>query len=344
MMDPRVRHYVARAEAFSRLSVEEEAHLCDRWFRRHDQRARTKLIEANLFHVTRLAMRFRHYGFPIEELIAEGNVGLVYALEKFEPKRGHRFFTYAAWWVRAHVWAFVVNNLNIVGGGRLRSGEYFELRKALRAERAGGDNGLAERVAKRLGWTVEKVETLTPLVSRTDLSLDVAGFEDSQETIANWLPFCGPGPDELAEQADEEERNRAAVREALGTLDARERVAAETRLMVEHEDRERLDRLGARWGVTRQRAMQIDGRARRKLRDALRGDHGPQGLATGPRIAQRTNPCHERRGAPAVSATETPCHAATQELAVTYQTIIPDQLTRNPERMGRGMGAERRAF
>jgi len=157
-------------------------------------------------------------------------------------------------------------------------------------------------------------------------------------------PFEGPGPEDLAEQNEAAERNRAAGREALRCLDALERVAAETRLMVDHEDRVRLDVLGARWGVTRQRAMQIDGRARGKLRSALRRRAGSVGPCD-PDVALRSDPCIlPHRGAPAVVATEAPCQAANSELTVTDQTIIPDRQPRNGERMGRDFGRERPAF
>ncbi len=115
--------YLTRVRSYPVLSREEEQVLVARWLGQQEPAARERLLAAHLRYVVAIALRYRRYGVPIEELVSEGNFGLVHALGKFEPARGTRFVTYAAYWIRAYVLNHVIRSWSLVGvgSGALRS-------------------------------------------------------------------------------------------------------------------------------------------------------------------------------------------------------------------------------
>src|SRR6187402_2734452 len=137
-----VAFYMAEAKRAPRLEREQEMALALRWKHQGDRAAGDTLARANLRHVVAVAMKYRRYGVPVSELIAEGNFGVVHALGKFDPERGIRFVTYAAHWVRAYILDHVIKSWSMVGGGSgpLRSKMFFKLRR----ERAMVSNLLGE--------------------------------------------------------------------------------------------------------------------------------------------------------------------------------------------------------
>jgi RNA polymerase sigma-32 factor len=131
--DPTISRYIAMVQAFPQLSREEEMDLAKAWSERGDEEAADKLVRAHLRYVVAIALKYRRYGVPLSELIAEGNFGVVHALKKFQPDRGNRFVTYAAYWIRAYVLNYVIRSWSLVGAGSgaLRSKMFFRLRRRL---------------------------------------------------------------------------------------------------------------------------------------------------------------------------------------------------------------------
>jgi len=123
--------YLNRVRSYPVLSREEEFELVTRWIATKDPAARERLLAAHLRYVVAIALRYRRYSVPVEELVSEGNFGLVHALGKFEPGRGTRFVTYAAYWIRAYVLNHVIRSWRLVGvgSGALRSKMFFRLRR-----------------------------------------------------------------------------------------------------------------------------------------------------------------------------------------------------------------------
>src|SRR6187399_3510476 len=123
--------YLNRVRSYPVLNREEEQVLVASWLEGNDTSARERLLAAHLRYVVAIALRYRRYGVPIEELVSEGNFGLVHALGKFEPSRGTRFVTYAAYWIRAYVLNHVIRSWSLVGvgSGALRSKMFFRLRR-----------------------------------------------------------------------------------------------------------------------------------------------------------------------------------------------------------------------
>jgi RNA polymerase sigma-32 factor len=221
------------------------------------------------------AVRYRRYGVDLGELVSEGNVGLVHALNKFEPDRGYRFVTYAAYWIRAYILNYIIRNWSLVGGGSgaLRSKMFFKLRRE-RAKLAGlvGDSETAEAMlAEQLGLPQSQVSAMLRRLELRDMSLDAKVFDDGPTTLGDTLTSEGPSQEEEVASKEVREAVKERVKLALEVLDPRERYIVESRLLSDPEDQASLADLGRKLGVSRERARQLEVRAKRKLKSELDG-------------------------------------------------------------------------
>jgi RNA polymerase sigma-32 factor len=115
--DSPLSRYVTTARSYRKLDHDEELELWRRWHENADEQAIDTLVRANLRHVVAIALKYRRYGLPIAELIAEGNFGVAHALTKFAPERGTRFVTYAVYWIRAFILTYIISSWSLVGAG-----------------------------------------------------------------------------------------------------------------------------------------------------------------------------------------------------------------------------------
>jgi len=266
-----------------------ELELARRFKATGDMQARERLIRSHLRYVVAIALKYRRYRAPLSELIAEGNYGLLHALDKFEPERGNRFITYAAYWVRAYMLGAAIRSSSMVGsGGALRSKLFFKLRRErIRARNLLGEGEAADAMlAERLNLPPETVERLLRQLEATDVALDRPVGGTSDVMLIDTLAATEPSQEELAVGHETGKHARLAVREALHKLDERERYIVEHRLMADPEDEISLAELGRRFGVSRERARQLEMRVKRKLRSRLR-EHQPDNdvTAAGPERA-----------------------------------------------------------
>jgi RNA polymerase sigma-32 factor len=243
-----------------------------RWKEHRDRAAGDALARANLRHVVAVAMKYRRYGVPVSELIAEGNFGVVHALGKFEPERGIRFVTYAAHWVRAYILDHVIKSWSMVGGGSgpLRSRLFFRLRRErVRAVNLMGEGEAADRmVAERVGVTPDELRKMVHRLEARDVSLDVKVIDDSPVRLVDLLP----APDDQERSLFEQQVGgsmQLAVSRAVSELDPRERYIAEHRLMADPTEELSLAEIGRSLGVSRERARQLEARTKRKLRSRI---------------------------------------------------------------------------
>lgn len=271
--DPALSHYIRSVQATPQLSREAELELARRYVATRDSKARDQLVAAHLRYVVAIALKYRRYGLPIAELIAEGNLGVLHALDKFEPERGLRFVTYAAYWIRAYVLNYIIRSWSLVGvgSGALRSKMFFKLRRErVRVHNLLGEGPEADAaLAARLNVAPEKLTAMMRRIEVRDLSLDGKVYEDAGTTLVDTLV----SPDPNQEQRLVADRSRQfvthAVREAIGVLDDRERYIVQNRLMADPETQLSLAEIGRRLGVSRERARQIESRAKKKLRNRL---------------------------------------------------------------------------
>lgn len=266
----------AHVHRHPRYEREEEAALIAR-AQAGDARAANQVAAAHLRDVVFVAHRYRSYGAPLDELVAEGSLGLLRALQKFDPSHGARFKTYAVYWIRAYVATYVLRSRSLVTNrtGVLRSRSFFRLRRErARLESLHGPGAdTARLLAERLSVTEAQLEGMLARADARDLSLDVPLSADTSMTLGDQLTG-GEDPEHACAAAQIRERLEAALADALPTLDPRERFIAEVRLLSDGEEELSLAEIGRRLGVSRERARQLETRARKKLETALSARHG----------------------------------------------------------------------
>jgi RNA polymerase sigma-32 factor len=250
--------YRASLAGIRPLTPEVERELAQRW-KRGDRAAGDQLVAASLPFVITIAQEYRHWGVPLEDLIQQGNLGLLKGALRFEPERACRLVTYAVYWIRAEIREYVVRGYRIVrvGGSKAE-------RRALRAFRTSHESDPA-RLAAVSGMSTERVARLLPLLERRDTSLDAA--TDDESPALDRLRDPGPSPEELTAEDDERAHARARIDRAMTSLNPRERWIIERRVLAEQEST--LESLGTELGISKERVRQIEARALDKLRGAL---------------------------------------------------------------------------
>lgn len=269
--EPGLRAYVSRVEREPVLSRDEELDLARR-YRNGDRAAGDALVRSHLRSVVRLARRFGGYGIHLSELIGEGTVGLLEALRRFEPDRGLRFLTYARYWIRAYMLAYVLKHWSIVdlGTTALQSKLFFRLQgeHARLTSELGEEDDVAGRLADAFGTSPDVVRSsLTRLASR-DFSLDAPLLRDGVTTFLDTLKDEGASQEDRVASLELAELVHAAVRRAWPDLDERERLIVRERLLPGSEPAS-LARLGEKLGVTRERVRQIESGVKEQLREQL---------------------------------------------------------------------------
>jgi RNA polymerase sigma-32 factor len=268
--DPELSRYIDSVRKVPTLDRETEHDFAVRVLA-GDQAAVDALVRANLRYVVAVALQYRRYGVKIADLIAEGNVGLLVAARKFDPERGVRFVTYAGYWIRAYVLDAVVRSTSMVGGGTgpLRSKLFFRLRR----ERARVHNLVADPserlrvLAERFDVTPERMQEMMRRLDARDVSLDTTVFDDSETTLVDTLVSPGESQEENLARARQKSALQEATDQALAQLDQRERYIIERRVMGDAEMS--LAAIGRQLGVSRERARQLEARAKKKLRKSL---------------------------------------------------------------------------
>ncbi len=251
------------------LSVQDEQRLARLYRESGDARAAHALVTANLRFVVKVAAGYRGYGLRLADLIQEGNLGLLRAVTKFDPDQGIRLITYASWWIRAYIQSYILQSWSVVKVGTTQAQRrlFFSLSRTRRElSRQGDDEDLDDRVARRLRVRPEEVEEASRRIEGRDTSLD-APSPDGTTTVLDHCESGGDLQDERLEHAREAARVKESVAKALALLDDRERTIVEERFMS--DDPASLQDLGDRLGFSRERARQLEIRARGKLRAAL---------------------------------------------------------------------------
>jgi RNA polymerase sigma-32 factor len=268
--DSAVSRYLSAIQQFPRLTRERETELFNRWYNERDEQAKDELIQSNLRYVVAIALKYRRYGLPLSDLLAEGSIGIMHALSKFEPEREFRFVTYSAYWIRACILTHIIRSWSMVGGGSgaLRSKMFFKLRREkVRITNLVGEGEIADQMlAERFNLPKEQVVAMMLRLEKRDVSLDVPVYENGLATLVDTLPSTEASQEDLYSESQGQHRTESVVHVALESLDRRERFIVEHRLMVDAEQEKSLAELGRILGVSRERARQLEVRAKRKLK------------------------------------------------------------------------------
>jgi RNA polymerase primary sigma factor len=255
--------YLSEISRIPLLSRQEEGALARR-ARAGDEAAKARLTEANLRLVVQVARRYLNRGLPLPDLIEEGNLGLMRAVEKFEPERGTRFSTYATWWIRHAVVRALANQARMI---RLPVhveallGRYAKEHARLTQEL--GRAPTADEIASALQTTVEQVRELEE-IRQPPVSLDVPVRDDAtlRDLVADPAPEPGAAIGNLL-------RSRSDLLTVLDDLPANERTVLRRRFGLEGDSPETLEAIGRRLSISRERVRQIEANALRKLRGLL---------------------------------------------------------------------------
>ena len=290
--DDHLARFMDEARKFPLLTADQEREYTNRWREEADQAALTLLIGSHLRLVIKMAMRNRGYGLSVADLIAEGNVGLMQAVERFDPDRGFRFSTYAMWWIRAAIQEFILRNWSLVRIGTTGAQKklFFNLRRlksSLNAYEEGDlSPNIAATIAAELDVSEHEVVEMNRRLTGGESSLNILVGEDGDTSLQDLLQDDGPNQETVFGEAEEIRKRWALVEKALERLTPREQQILNDRKLGEKP--KTLEELGEIFGVSRERIRQIEVKALNKLtksvhtvaeRRGLLGDSGWESAA-----------------------------------------------------------------
>jgi len=271
--DPHTRRYVRASMAEELLDAETETRLATAWRDSGDERSLHRLIAAYGRLAISLAGRFRRYDVPYDDLIQQGNLGLMRAAEKFDPENGARFSTYAAWWIRASMQDYVMRNWSMVRTATNANQKklFFHLRRSLQRETSvpTSDEPVSRRIARDLQVPEDQVVAMMGRMAGPDLSLDAPQSGEAEgrawvETIED----DAPGTETTVLAGIETTQRRRALYRSVADLPPRERRIVAARHLA--EEPATLAELGAEMGISKERVRQLEERALGRLTKALR--------------------------------------------------------------------------
>ena len=251
--------YLAEINRFPLISKDEEYRLAVRWCEKNDVTAAQMLVTSNLKFVVKIALEYRNYGLNIKDLIQEGNIGLMHAVKKFNPYKGYRLITYAAWWIRSFIQEYILKTSGLVKRSTKALKRKLFYRTPAPRGREPGDPNLS---------------TSAPLaeaeLNTNDLSLDTP-VDDNLKNCGRTYMERFPSPAASQEEALAEKEQHALVKKdvasALSLLNSKERFVIEKRILGENQDS--LEAIGSELGLTRERVRQIESSALKKLKNSL---------------------------------------------------------------------------
>jgi RNA polymerase sigma-32 factor len=266
--------YLEEIRRFPMLEPEEEFILAKRWQEQGDTEAAHRLVTSHLRLVAKIAMGYRGYGLPLNEIISEGNVGLMQAVKRFDPDRGFRLATYAMWWIRAAIQEYILHSWSLVKMGTTAAQKklFFNLRKLKGQMQAIDEGDLApetvKAIAERLDVTETEVVEMNRRLEGGDRSLNVPLRVDSETDWQDWLIDETASQETQVVEADEFDHRMSLLHRAMGVLNERERhILTERRLKDEPTT---LEELSGAYGISRERVRQIEVRAFEKLQRAIK--------------------------------------------------------------------------
>lgn len=267
--------YLQNIKKYPILEQEEEFALAEQYRKTHNQKLALKLITAHLRLVVKVATHYRGYGLPLSELISEGNIGLLYAIEKFEPSKGFRFSTYALWWIKASIQKYILNSWSLVKLGTTAAQKklFFNLRKIKNKLHLTDDREMSPEVlshiANTLDVSTQDVADMNIRLKAHDGSLNTV-IDASTESNTEWLEFISDNKPNQEENFAHQETltyRRKLFTQALGVLNSREKDILFKRRLTENIAT--LDDLSQTYHISKERVRQIELNSIRKITRAV---------------------------------------------------------------------------
>ena len=272
--DSGLARYLQEIRRFPMLEPGEEFMLAKSWREHNDSKAAHRLVTSHLRLVAKIAMGYRGYGLPINEVISEGNVGLMQAVKRFEPDRGFRLATYAMWWIKASIQEFILRSWSLVKMGTTASQKklFFNLRKVKGQIEALEEGDLrpdqVATIATKLGVPEEDVISMNRRLGG-DASLNAPVRTDAEGSgeWQDWLVDDADNQETILVEHEEKTQRNAMLQSAMASLNDRERRVFEARRLV--DEPVTLEDLSQEFGVSRERIRQIEVRAFEKVQKAV---------------------------------------------------------------------------
>jgi len=262
--------YLKEIARFPMLEPDEEYALAKRVQDENDQDAAFKLVSSHLRLVVKIAMDFqRRWMQNALDLIQEGNVGLLKAVTKFDPEKGIKFSYYAAFWVKAYILKYIMDNWRMVKVGTTQTQRklFYNLNKERQRLQAMGFDPTTEALSKSLGVSESEIEEMDQRLSKNDMSLNTPLGEDSDATKMDFLPSLGPGVEDTIASDQIVGLLLENIKSIRPTLNEKEIAILDDRLLS--EDPITLREIGENFGVTRERVRQIEARLLSKIREHM---------------------------------------------------------------------------
>jgi len=260
--------YLAQIKKFPMLDAEEEYMLAKNWKNTGNLKSAEKLVTSHLRLVAKIAMGYKGYGLPVNEMISEGNVGLMQAVKKFKPEKGFRLATYAMWWIKASIQEYILRSWSLVKIGTTTAQKklFFNLKKiknqiAPRSEGDLKDEHVAE-IADKLDVSKDEVVSMNRRLSGKELSLNSPIGEDGDEW-QDWLPDKELDHDLKFAQKEEMEQRKDLLIDSVKILNDREKEILYSRRL--NDEPITLEELSKKYKISRERIRQIENKAFEKL-------------------------------------------------------------------------------
>jgi len=273
--DVTLSNYLNEIKKFPMLSAEEEYTLATRLRIHGDTDAAHQLVTSHLRLVAKLAMGYKGYGLPITDIMSEGNVGLMQAVQKFDPEKGFRLATYALWWVKAAMQEYILRSWSLVkiGTTAVQKKLFFNLRRAKNQIQAYEDGDLnpenLEKISKQLNVPEKEVVNMNRRLSGADPSLNakISSDDGSQTEWQDWLEADTPNQEEEYAEKEEDSIRKDLISESLSVLNERELDIVQTRRLS--EETTTLEELSEKYDISRERVRQIEVRALEKIKEEI---------------------------------------------------------------------------
>jgi len=264
-----LQRYLAALRKHPLLTREEEMEFAVKFFEEGDQTAAVRLITGNLRLVVKIAMEYQRAFIQVMDLIQEGNMGLMQAVKKFNPYKGVKLSSYAAWWIKAYILRYILNNWRMVKIGTTQAQRklFFNLQKEKERLEAQGYVATPQLIGKQLDVPADTVVEMQQRLGRPDLSIDAPAGEDGKGSVGDLIPGQDNRQDEALANQEEIVKFRAALTDFELTINDKETFILHNRLLA--DEPLTLQEIGDHLGVTRERIRQLESRLLDKMRDFM---------------------------------------------------------------------------
>ncbi len=264
--------YLRQINAIPSLTQEEEFMLAKDFLEKNDLKAAEKLVQSHLKLVAKIAMGYKNYGLPVQDLISEGNIGLMHAVKKYDPDLGFRLSTYSMWWIKASIQEYILKSWSLVKIGTTSTQKrlFFSLNKIKNKlsalySRAVGESDFPE-IAKTLGVSVSEVADMNLRIAGSDISLnDEVGAQDSSKTeLIDLIRDSKPSQEITLIENREFQRKKILLTKAIETLNQRELEIFTQRKLSDPAST--LESLSQKYDISKERVRQIENKAFDKVK------------------------------------------------------------------------------